>query len=260
MRRTLLTVAVLLTVGLVLADSASARRCRRSCCDWGCGSSCGCGQSGCCQTSCCQTSCCQSACGGCSSGCGGRRHGGGCGSSCGSSCCQQSSGCGSCGCQQGTVHHDHGAMPGSPTIGAQGSPACSAADAVEVGEPIDARRVGESVWLDSHMPPGILIQPTCPTAGKTGTGTICAKHPPGRSGKWCLSPFSRITGGRFHVKRFILPRQPVSRETRIFLEEKKGTGIICAKHPPGHSGKWCLSPFPVCHSTGLMTRPLNSLG
>ena len=26
--------------------------------------------------------------------------------------------------------------------------------------------------------------------GKKGTGTICAKHPPGRSGKWCLSPFS----------------------------------------------------------------------
>ena len=23
-----------------------------------------------------------------------------------------------------------------------------------------------------------------------GAGTICAKHPPGRSGKWCLSPFS----------------------------------------------------------------------
>ncbi len=27
-------------------------------------------------------------------------------------------------------------------------------------------------------------------AGKKVTGTICAKHPAGRSGKWCLSPFS----------------------------------------------------------------------
>src|SRR5574340_535975 len=26
-------------------------------------------------------------------------------------------------------------------------------------------------------------------SGKKVTGTICAKHPPGRSGKWCLSPF-----------------------------------------------------------------------
>jgi len=26
--------------------------------------------------------------------------------------------------------------------------------------------------------------------GKKVSGTICAKHPPGRSGKWCLSPFS----------------------------------------------------------------------
>ena len=26
--------------------------------------------------------------------------------------------------------------------------------------------------------------------GEKGTGTICAKHPSGRSGKWCLSPFS----------------------------------------------------------------------
>ena len=25
---------------------------------------------------------------------------------------------------------------------------------------------------------------------------------------------------------------------------EKGTGTICAKHPPGRSGKWCLSPFP----------------
>ena len=27
--------------------------------------------------------------------------------------------------------------------------------------------------------------------GKKVAGTICAKHPPGRSGKWCLPPFSR---------------------------------------------------------------------
>ena len=30
--------------------------------------------------------------------------------------------------------------------------------------------------------------------GEKGTGTICAKHPPGRSGKWCLSPFSHPSG------------------------------------------------------------------
>ena len=26
---------------------------------------------------------------------------------------------------------------------------------------------------------------------------------------------------------------------------EKGTGTICAQHPPGRSGKWCLSPFPA---------------
>jgi hypothetical protein len=30
-----------------------------------------------------------------------------------------------------------------------------------------------------------------PEGGKKGTVPICAKHPPGRSGKWGLSPFSR---------------------------------------------------------------------
>ena len=29
-----------------------------------------------------------------------------------------------------------------------------------------------------------------PSRRKKGTGTICAQRPPGRSGKWCLSPFS----------------------------------------------------------------------
>ena len=28
-------------------------------------------------------------------------------------------------------------------------------------------------------------------------------------------------------------------------EREKGTGTICAKHPEGRSGKWCLSPFPT---------------
>ena len=28
------------------------------------------------------------------------------------------------------------------------------------------------------------------------------------------------------------------------LGREKGTGTICAQHPPGRSGKWCLSPFP----------------
>ena len=29
----------------------------------------------------------------------------------------------------------------------------------------------------------------------------------------------------------------------VMLEREKGTGTICAKHPTGRSGKWCLSPF-----------------
>ncbi len=33
-----------------------------------------------------------------------------------------------------------------------------------------------------------------PTGGKKGTVPICAKHPPGRSGKWGLSPFSPAKG------------------------------------------------------------------
>ena len=50
-----------------------------------------------------------------------------------------------------------------------------------------------------------------PTEAKKGTGPICAKHPPGRSGKWGLSPFSpgeiaavktlEVTSGR----RLVLP-------------------------------------------------------
>ena len=34
---------------------------------------------------------------------------------------------------------------------------------------------------------------------------------------------------------------------------EKGTGTICAQHPPGRSGKWCLSPFPgweACRTFG----------
>ena len=35
---------------------------------------------------------------------------------------------------------------------------------------------------------------TCVSLGKKGTGPICAKHPPGRSGKLDLSPFSLPCG------------------------------------------------------------------
>ena len=45
---------------------------------------------------------------------------------------------------------------------------------------------------------------------------------------------------------FFLPRTvPADKIARGCAEEgKKVTGTICAKHPPGRSGKWCLSPFP----------------
>jgi len=41
---------------------------------------------------------------------------------------------------------------------------------------------------------GVCLMEACgagvpPAQGEKGTGTICAKHPSGRSGKWCLSPF-----------------------------------------------------------------------
>ncbi len=42
------------------------------------------------------------------------------------------------------------------------------------------------------------------TGGKRGTGPVCAKHPPGRSGKMNLSPFSRktlSTGHRYVSRR-----------------------------------------------------------
>jgi hypothetical protein len=31
------------------------------------------------------------------------------------------------------------------------------------------------------------------------------------------------------------------------LPLKKGSGTICAKHPPGRAGKWCLTPFLLLH-------------
>jgi septum formation protein len=34
---------------------------------------------------------------------------------------------------------------------------------------------------------GLCLLEAC--GGEKGTGTICAQHPSGRSGKWCLSPF-----------------------------------------------------------------------
>jgi hypothetical protein len=62
---------------------------------------------------------------------------------------------------------------------------------------------------------------------KKGTGSICAQHPEGRSGKLCLSPFSD------QHEIWLLSTRGV----------KKGTGSICAQHPEGRSGKLCLSPF-----------------
>jgi 23S rRNA (cytosine1962-C5)-methyltransferase len=72
---------------------------------------------------------------------------------------------------------------------------CPAAEGVAKGDPAlweqaDARfvrtegKLGQ--WVsDRHLPERWTI-----TYGKKGTGTICAKHPPGRSGKLYLSPFS----------------------------------------------------------------------
>ena len=41
-------------------------------------------------------------------------------------------------------------------------------------------------------------------AGKRGTVPICAKHPPGRSGKWGLSPFSRRRRGAFTLVELLV--------------------------------------------------------
>ena len=38
-----------------------------------------------------------------------------------------------------------------------------------------------------------------------GTGTICAQHPPGRSGKWCLSPFSPLRFSKILLDKILRP-------------------------------------------------------
>jgi SAM-dependent methyltransferase len=116
-----------------------------------------------------------------------------------------------------------------------------------------------------------------------GTGSICAQHPQGRSGKWCLSPFPAEPfdvaicvgnslalapdmatvgravhqmlaavrpGGAVVVQVLNLWRLPdgpcVWQKCRraTLPSQEKGTGSICAPHPQGRPGKWCLSPFP----------------
>ncbi|MEN6450620.1 MAG: hypothetical protein ABFC96_09030 [Thermoguttaceae bacterium] len=80
MRRIVLSLAVLLMVCFVVADSASARG-RRGCCGWDYGCGCGCGY---------YSSCWDGYCG---SGCGGYYSGCGYYSSCGTTCCDHQVGC-----------------------------------------------------------------------------------------------------------------------------------------------------------------------
>jgi hypothetical protein len=50
------------------------------------------------------------------------------------------------------------------------------------------------------------------------TGTICAKHPSGRSGKWCLSPFSRNPARSFSPSfgpRASIPASPGSVDSNL---------------------------------------------
>jgi septum formation protein len=129
--------------------------------------------------------------------------------------------------------------------------------------------------------------------GEQVTSTICAQHPSGRSGKWCLSPFLRGETPAQLVARLALQKaadvagrigrglvigcdtvvecngailgkpadesharamlKMLSGQTHRVLSGlclmeassggAKGTGTICAQHPSGRSGKWCLSPF-----------------
>ncbi len=104
-------------------------------------------------------------------------------------------------------------------------------------------------------------------AREKGTGPICAQHPPGRSGKWGLSPFPadaliaacrEVANGRFDDQFPVDVYQTGSgtssnmnaneviarRANELAAAGEKGTGPICAQHPPGRSGKWGLSPFP----------------
>ena len=72
---------------------------------------------------------------------------------------------------------------------------CAAAEGVAKGDPglweqADARFVRTEGKLGEWVCDGDLPERWTITHGKKGTGTICAKHPPGRSGKLYLSPFS----------------------------------------------------------------------
>jgi hypothetical protein len=41
-------------------------------------------------------------------------------------------------------------------------------------------------------------------------------------------------------------RDNLSNHSPLFIcSQEKGSGTICAKHPKGRSGKWCLTPFPA---------------
>jgi len=57
------------------------------------------------------------------------------------------------------------------------------------------------------------------TAREKGTGTFCAKHPPGRSGKRCLSPFPG-----YHAEDFI-GRAGVERQYEALLRAARGRAV-----------------------------------
>src|ERR1700675_4760681 len=72
----------------------------------------------------------------------------------------------------------------------------------------------------------VLIYGSAQLAQKKGSGTICAKHPSGRSGKWCLTPFFRTRKRRFtsHV------RSAVCQSSR--LDPRRGHDQLADPHPP----------------------------
>ncbi len=149
--------------------------------------------------------------------------------------------------------------------------------AIRISPPADWRPVNDALerlqqfdWLVFSSANGVRY--LLGRAAEKGTGPICAQHPPGGHrpevgrGKLDLSPFPRPRiaamgpGTAAAVAGFGLRVDRVPAQFRAealaeeLLQAEKGTGPICAQHPPGRSGKLDLSPFPLAGRWFLLAR------
>ncbi len=93
--------------------------------------------------------------------------------------------------------------------------------------------------------------------GKKGSGTICAKHPAGRSGKWCLTPFARSCGGRIRtgVERLMRPCwKPDSSPLRSDQGESRTPTPVTARRSERRVSS-CSTTWPINSPYGNRTHP-----